>query len=249
MPYSPPNDAALDVLAFSPHPDDAELYCGGTLLALKRAGFRTGIADVTGGELGTLGSPETRLAGSEAASAVLSLDARVRLGIPDCDTGNTRVNRLAVIRALRALRPTTILVPPADERHPDHGRTSVLVHEAAFESGLEKIVTEVDGVPQAPHRPLRMYAYAMTWDMQVPPLLVDVSDFFERKMEAVRCYASQFPVAGQENAARTSISSPAFIEALIARARYLGFLIGVRYAEGFFPLQPFAVPAEMLCTP
>ncbi len=236
---------SLDIIAISPHPDDAELYCSGALLMMKRAGRRIGIVDLTRGELSTRGAPELRSKESAAASAVLGLDARVNVGIPDGDISNTFENRLALIRTIRALRPGTLLIPPRADRHPDHEHASALARDAAFAAGLEKVRTEIEGVPQRPHRPARIFAYMMTWDFQ-PPIIVDVSGAQERKMAAIRCYASQFHTGVDTEGPDTYISTPDFIEALVARSRRLGFLIGARYGEGYEPMQPLGLPVEMM---
>lgn len=228
----------LDILAFSPHPDDAELYCSGTLLMLRRAGHRIGIADLTRGELSTRGTLETRAAETAAASRVLGLDARVNLDIPDGDIANTMENRLRVIRVLRALRPRTVLLPPAEDRHPDHRHASTLVRDACFAAGLSRIKTEVDGHAQDAHRPTLLFTYQMTWDTAAE-LLVDISPVFEQKLEAIRCYATQFHSDSSHEGPKTFISTPDFLEAIIARSRRLGFLIGAVHAEGLSPLQPF----------
>lgn len=238
----------IDILAFAPHPDDAELYCAGTLLSLKKRGYRTGIVDVTRGELSTRGTTESRAAETHAASKVLNLDVRDQLGISDGHIENTIGNRLLVIEAIRRLRPSTVLLPSPKDRHPDHGNTSTLVREAVFQSGLAKIASASDGKSQEPHRPTKAFYYMMTDDF-IPSIIVDISDAFEDKMQAIRCYETQFQGAGGPGGeAQTYISTPAFMESLIARSKRLGFLIGTRYGEGFEPVQAFGVSADVLLT-
>lgn len=233
-----------DVLIFAPHPDDAELYCGGTILSLAASGFPIGVIDVTRGELSTRGTPRTRAAETRAATRMLGLTVRDNLGIPDGAVENTDANRRAVIRAIRRHRPATILLPYPVDRHPDHGNTSALVREASFQSGLARIATTDRGAAQKPFRPSKLFYYMMTDDFR-PSLIVDISAFFDRKMEAIRCYASQFEASGGP---RTYISTPDFMEALIARSRRLGFLIGATHGEGFEPVQAFGIEAATLVT-
>jgi N-acetylglucosamine malate deacetylase 1 len=239
---------ALDLLVFSPHPDDAELYCGGTILSLRAAGRTVGVIDVTRGELSTRGTPRTRAAETRAASAVLGLTIRENLAIADGNIENSPANRLKVIRAIRRHRPGTVLLPSPVDRHPDHGNASTLVREAAFQSGLAKIVSTDGRKPQTAFRPARMFHYMMTDDFQ-PSLIVDISASFERKMEAIRCYRSQFHVPDATGKGpQTYISSPDFMESLVARSRRLGFLIGAMFGEGFEPAQAFGVGATALVT-
>lgn len=236
----------VDILAFSPHPDDAELYCAGTLLACARMGRRIGIADLTRGELSTRGTLASRARETAAATRALGLDARVNLGIADGNIANTPANRLTVIRVIRALRPSTILLPYPVDRHPDHGNASALVREALFQSGLAKVRTARGGKAQQPHRPAKAFYYMLAHDF-VPQFVVDVSAGQDRKLEAIRCYATQFHTGTKAGAGpQTYVSSPDFLEALVARSRRLGFLAGARYGEGFEALQPLGVDASVL---
>lgn len=233
-----------DVLVFSPHPDDAELYCGGTILSLAASGLSVGVIDVSRGELSTRGTTKTRAAETRAATRALGLTVRANLGIPDGSVENNEANRRAVIRAIRRHRPSTILLPYPVDRHPDHGNTSVLVREAAFQSGLARLATKDRGAAQEAFRPSKLFHYMMTNDFR-PSLIVDISDFFDRKVDAIRCYASQFEAS---DGPRTYISTPDFMEALIARSRRLGFLIGATHGEGFEPAQAFGIEAATLVT-
>jgi bacillithiol biosynthesis deacetylase BshB1 len=237
--------APIDILAFSPHPDDAELYCAGTLLACKRAGQRIGIVDLTRGELSTRGTLASRARESAAASRILGLDARVNLGLPDGDIANSKENRLAVTRTLRALRPAAVLLPYPVDRHPDHVNASTLVREALFQSGLAKVRTRDGSTTQAPHRPARAFYYMLTHDF-TPQFVIDISAEFDTKMEAVRCYATQFHTGAAQEGAQTYVSTPDFMESLIARSRRLGFHIGARYGEGFESLGVLGIPVSGL---
>lgn len=230
-------DDALDILAFAPHPDDAELHCGGTLLLFKQDGRRTGVIDMTRGELSTRGTPATRAAETADATRLLGLDVRDNLGFPDGDIGNTAENRRAVVRAIRRWRPTIVLLPWPRDRHPDHEHTSVLVREALFAAGLPRVETQtVEGIAQEAYRPARAYYYMLTEDFP-PAFIVDISAVFEQKLTAVRAYRSQFHVGGPIEGPQTYISTPEFMQSLIGRSQRLGFHIGARYGEGFAGLQ------------
>lgn len=238
----------IHAIAFSPHPDDAELYCSGTLIMLARAGYRTGIVDLTRGELSTRGDLETRARETVAATRELGLSARTNLGIPDGGIENTVEHRLRIVRIVRAWRPSVVFIPYPVDRHPDHGNTATVVREAVFAAGLEKIATELDGKPQRPHRPAKIWQYMLSHDFH-PTIIVDVSAAQETKDAAIRCYASQFWTGGDEaDAPATYISSRAFLESLHGRSRRLGFLIGVEHGEGFEPLQALGLSAESLLT-
>ena len=237
-----------DALVFSPHPDDAELYCGGTILSLLASGHTVGVVDVTRGELSTRGTLRTRAAETRNASRALGLSVRENLAIADGNVENSPANRLRVIRVLRRYRPVTVLLPYPADRHPDHGNTSMLVREAAFQSGLAKVASVDRGKAQGAFRPPRLFYYMMTDDFQ-PTLIVDISAVFERKMEAIRCYRSQFHTeAGTTKGPDTYISTPDFMDSLAARSRRLGFLIAAQYGEGFVPVQAFGIDASALIT-
>lgn len=240
------NVPALDILAFAPHPDDAELYCGGTLLLLKRAGHRTGIVDLTHGELSTRGDPATRARETAEATRILQLDHRGSLGIPDGDIANTAENRLAIVREIRLLRPRAVLLPYPRDRHPDHEHASVLVREALFVAGLRRIeTTEADGTPQEAYRPALAYYYMLAHDFE-PSFVVDVSAVQEEKLAAIHAYGTQFSVQDPGDQPATYVSRPAFLESLIGRSRRLGFHIDAEYGEGFIPLQMSGMDPELL---
>jgi N-acetylglucosamine malate deacetylase 1 len=231
----------IEALAFAPHPDDAELGCAGTLLRLKHAGMTTAVVDLSEGELSTRGTPETRKKETEAASFLLDLDARINLKIPDGNLVNTPEHRLRIISVLRELRPRIVFLPFPRDRHPDHEHASSLIKDAAFYSGLEKIRTDPYGETQPAHRPERLYYYILSTDFE-PSFIVDISDTFEKKLEAIRAYQTQFfvNVTGAPYP-ETYISGSGYMEAFIARARRLGFSIGKKYGEGFVPLQALEV--------
>lgn len=241
-----PVPAPLDLLVFSPHPDDAELYCGGTLLLHKGEGRRTGVIDLTRGELSTRGDLETRAAETAEATRLLGLDCRENLGLPDGNIANTPESRLAVIRAVRHWRPAVVLLPWHRDRHPDHEHASVLVREALFAAGLRRIeTTGEDGAPQEAYRPARSYYYMLTEDF-TPAFTVDISAVFDAKLAAIRAYRSQFHTGATSDGPQTYISSPDFLESLIGRSRRLGFHIGATHGEGFIPLHMMKIEAEMM---
>ncbi|MCZ7558416.1 MAG: bacillithiol biosynthesis deacetylase BshB1 [Bacteroidia bacterium] len=236
----------VDVLAFSPHPDDAELYCSGTLLLLKDKGFRTAIADLTLGELSTRGTLESRAAETAEATRLLQLDARVNLRLPDGAIANTEEQRIEIIRVLRTLRPRTVFLPYPEDRHPDHVHASALVKDALFLSGLVKLRTQdVEGNEQTAWRPPAAYYYMLTRDFE-PTIIVDVSAAQERKLAAIRAYATQFFTGAGDDGTQTYISTPEFLHGLLGRSQRLGFLVGGQYGEGFLPLQPRRFEAEWL---
>jgi bacillithiol biosynthesis deacetylase BshB1 len=224
----------LDILAIGVHPDDVELGCSGTLINERRSGKVTGIIDLTQGELGTRGTVETRY--EEAASAAESMGVAVRenLMMRDGFFKNDEEHQLLLIRKIRQYQPEIILANVLDDRHPDHGRAGHLIADAAFLAGLVKIETLDDlGVPQPKWRPKYVLHYIQDWYHE-PQLLIDISDSFEQRMNAIKAYDTQFFTgdAGLEGP-QTYISTPDFLESVIARARMLGKRIGVRYAEGF----------------
>ncbi len=232
--------ATLDVLAVGTHPDDLELVCGGTMILLANRGHRVGAVDLTRGELGTRGSGEIRAKETQAANRFLKVAARENLGIPDGDIENTLENRLRVIRVLRKYRPRLLLVPYWEERHYDHVRASLLVSEAAFQSGLPKIDTG-----QESFRPYRILFYAGRISFR-PSFVVDITETFEAKMQAIRSYRSQFhdPDETRESKesetkeSETMISTPYALEVIETMGHYYGAMIGARYGEPFVLREP-----------
>lgn len=224
----------LDILAIGVHPDDVELGCSGTLINEKRNGKTTGVIDLTEGELGTRGTVETRYAEAAAAARIMGLSVRENLRMRDGFFRNDEVHQLQLIAAIRKYRPEIVIGNILDDRHPDHGRAGHLIADACFLSGLQKIVTlDEAGAPQEKWRPKFILHYMQDWYHE-PDLLVDISDSFEQRMASVKAYSTQFhtqePVADEP---QTYISTPDFLDSIIARARMLGKRIGVKYAEGF----------------
>jgi bacillithiol biosynthesis deacetylase BshB1 len=222
----------LDVVFFAAHPDDAELSCGGTIIKFVNSGKKVGIIDLTGGELGTRGTVEIRKREAKSASNVLKISFRDNLGIKDGNIENSSVNRAKIISAIRKYKPRIIFLPYKSDRHPDHQNANLLIKESAFYSGLPKIRTILNGTGQQPHRPHRNIYFMQTYTFE-PSFIVDITNEFDTKMKAVRCYASQFYDPSSKEP-KTFISDKKFIEYLEARAAFYGFMAGVKYGEPFF---------------
>ena len=221
----------VDILAFAAHPDDVELSCSGTLLKEIYSGKKVAIVDLTEGELGSRGSVETRYREAELSASILGLSARENLNIGDGTFENNHQNRLKIIAAIRKYQPDLVLANAPKDRHPDHGRASSLVSEAFFYAGLRRIETFENGVCQKEWRPNLLLHYIQDQYLE-PDFVVDVSDFWEKRMESVKAYKTQFydPESKEPN---TPISSAEFLDFLEARGASFGRPIGVKYAEGF----------------
>jgi bacillithiol biosynthesis deacetylase BshB1 len=230
----------LDVLAIVAHPDDAELSMGGTLIKLAQQGKQVGVADLTRGELGSRGTPELRAQEAAAASQVMSLAMRHNLGLADGFFEVDMPSLLSVIQLLRTYRPTVVLTNAPEDRHPDHGRACGLVKRACFLSGLLRIETNgADGQPQACWRPAQLF-HAIQDNWLMPSFVVDITDTYEQKMAAIRCYASQFwqPDGQSVDGPQTPISTQEFWDSLQGRAKEMGHFIRTQYAEGFIADGP-----------
>jgi bacillithiol biosynthesis deacetylase BshB1 len=234
----------LDLLAFGAHPDDVELGCGGTLIKMASKGYLTGIVDLTAGELGTRGDSKIRQQEAESASKVLQLSVRENLGMKDGFFDLSDENRLAVVRMIRKYRPEIVICNAVTDRHPDHGRASVLVSESCFLSGLRKITLEHNGEVLEPWRPYAVYHYIQDRYLK-PDIIVDISAFMDKKMEAILTFSSQFYKAGS-NEPETPLSSPHFLEFLKARSIEYGRLIGSEFGEGFLTERPAGIDDLML---
>lgn len=215
----------LDLLAIAAHPDDVEQTCGGTLIRAAEAGYRTGILDLTAGDMGTRGNPELRIAESEAAARCLLLKWRGNLRMPDARLENSLPARLTLAMKIRELRPRVVILPYWEGRHPDHYRAAELGYEACFFAGLRKIDETTE-----PHRPFKVI-YSSIYARVEPSFVVDISAQFERRMQALLSYRSQY---GEAEAGKDLFPGEEEIrERLAAVARYYGNLIGVRYGEPF----------------
>ena len=221
----------VDVLAISAHADDVELTCGGTLVVLKNRGYRFGIVDLTRGEMGTRGSAEIRSSEARRAAEILGADFRETLDFGDGALRRGRDEELALIDVIRRHRPRLILTPYPEDRHPDHARAGRLVTDAAFYAGLRKLET---GNPA--HRP-QQTVYFSTFDTRRPDFVVDVTPVIETRRAAMRAFESQFHNP-ESKEPTTVLSQRGFLEAVEARAREYGIMIGVEFAEGFHARVP-----------
>jgi len=223
----------LDLLFIVAHPDDVELGAAGTILKHKKAGKKVGIIDLTRGELGTRGTVETRKQEAADASHILDLDVRENLGIRDGFFKNDEAHQLKVIAAIRKYQPEIVVTNAYEDRHPDHARACELVNDACFLSGLSKIETSEDSVKHKAWRP-RLLLHLIQDTYIKPDIVIDISEFMEQKLAAIRAYKTQFFVAGVElDDAPTYISNPAFMDLVIGRTREYGRSIQVDHAEGF----------------
>ena len=219
-----PAPPALDVLAIAAHPDDVEQTCGGTLIRMAETGYRTGVLDLTAGDMGTRGSPEIRLREADAAARHLMLAWRGNLRMPDARLENTLAVRLTVAAEIRRLRPRVVILPYWEARHPDHYRAGEIAYEASFLAGLRKLDPSTE-----PHRPFKVI-YSSLYANVTPSFVVDISAQFERRMAALLSYESQY---GSGERSDVFPSREEIRERLAAIARFYGNLIGVRYGEPF----------------
>jgi bacillithiol biosynthesis deacetylase BshB1 len=236
----------LDVLAVFSHPDDAELSVSGTLLKLKSQGYHTGVLDMTRGEMGTRGTPEMREEEATEAARILKLDVRVNLGQPDGHVWPSEAARAAVVRVLRAHAPKVVLTTHWDDPHPDHANTCRIVREAARLATMARYDEEEQ--QEAIRMPALMHSIISRH--VVPSFIVDVSEFVEEKMAAIRAHASQFYRAESKEPV-TRISDPGFLDQIEYRMRYFGSLIGVAAGEPFYVREALNVddPVALLTRP
>jgi bacillithiol biosynthesis deacetylase BshB1 len=222
---------AVDAMFFAAHADDIELACGGTIAKMVRDGRRAGIVDLTRGEMGTRGDPDTRLRESKAAAKILGATFREQFDFGDGGLRTGRDEEMQIIGIVRRWRPSIVFAPWPDERHPDHSRAGRLVAEASFYAGLRKIETKLPA-----HRPQAVVYYLQNY---LPPLsfVMDVSESWETKMKAVGCYKSQF-FDRKSMEPRTFIAEEKFLEMIEARGKHFGALIGARYGEAYVTKQP-----------
>ena len=215
----------LDVLALAAHPDDVEQTCGGTLLKMAEMGYRTGVLDLTAGDMGTRGTPELRIEESKRAADHLLLSWRQNLRLPDARLENNISVRMTLAGVIRRVRPRVVILPYWTGRHPDHYRASEMGYEACFLSGLKKLEEDTP-----PHRPAKIL-YSSLYANVTPSFVVDITRQFERRMMSLFSYASQY---GDSEAASDLFPSHAEVEErLSAVARFYGNLIGVKYGEPF----------------
>jgi bacillithiol biosynthesis deacetylase BshB1 len=239
-------ETQLDILAVFAHPDDAELTMAGTLLKLKALGYRTGVLDMTRGEMGTRGTPEIRAKEALEAARVLGLDARLNLEQPDAHITLDEETRRAMVRVFRTRAPKVLFTSHWDDPHPDHAATSRIVREAARLATM----CRYDGETGLPAIEMPAIAHAVYSRLVVPSFIVDVSEFAEGRMKAVRAYASQFYSAASIEPA-TRISEPGFLRQVEDRMRYFGSMIGVEAGEAFYVREALNVedPFALLTRP
>ncbi len=226
---------SLDILAIAAHRDDVELTCGGTLIKAAARGQRTAIVDLTRGEMGTRGSAQLRAQEASQAAEILGVAARENAGLPDAGIENTPETRRQIASLIRKFRPRVVIAPAPRGRHPDHRVAAELIRDACFLAGLAKIDPAT-----APHRPTKVI-HCLTYrqDFEKPTFVVDISAEFERKMQAVRCYASQFDGATQ--AGEVYPTGEPLYDVIRHHASHYGSLIRTQYGEPFFTYETMRV--------
>src|ERR1700730_100085 len=217
----------LDLLAIAAHPDDVELICGGTLIKAAQQGHATGALDLTAGEMGTRGTPETRAKESARASKILGLKWRGILGVPDSDVQPTRESKLKLAGLIRQLRPRTVILPYREARHPDHYHASTLGYEGCFLAGLKRLP-----IPGEPHRPFKIL-YATSFENVRPTFVVGISAQYERGHRSILAYQSQFRPAKSERKHRVYLAIDELEQQMNQLSRHFGLMIGVKYGEPF----------------
>lgn len=223
----------LDILAFGVHPDDVELSCAGTLMVEINNGKKVGVIDLTRGELGTRGTAETRKEEAAIAAKIMGVHVRENMGMRDGFFQNDEAHQLQIIQKIRQYQPEIVICNAMVDRHPDHGRSSKLVSDASFLSGLRKIETTFGGEAQQAWRPKYVFHYIQDRYAE-PDFIFDITSVFDRKVESIKAYGTQFhnPNPGIDEP-QTYISTPAYFDTLISRHRMFGKRIGVEYGEGF----------------
>lgn len=215
----------LDILAIAAHPDDVEQTCGGTLIRMAEQGYRTGVLDLTAGDMGSRGTPEIRMKEAHAAANAMGLAWRGNLRLPDARLENTVTVRMTLAVEIRNLRPRVVILPYWQARHPDHYRAAEIGFEGCFLAGLRRLDEETE-----PHRPHKIL-YSSLYANVTPSFVVDISSQFERRMSALFCYESQY--GASEQASDLFPDQQEIRERLGAIARFYGNLIGVKYGEPF----------------
>lgn len=230
----------LDLLAIAAHPDDVELTCGGTLLKSRRQGYRTGILDLTAGEMGTRGTPELRAKEAARAAKILKVSWRGNLCVPDSDVQPSRQHKLALAKVIRQLRPHTVIIPYWDARHPDHYNASTLAYEGCFLAGLKAVPLEFE-----PFRPYKILYSTLFADIR-PTFVVDITPFFKQRRNAILCYSSQFRPRAARRKSKVFIPLDTLEDDMNLLARHFGNQIGVKYGEPF--LQKELVQVDDILT-
>src|SRR5436309_8102192 len=217
----------LDLLAIAAHPDDVELTCGGTLLKMAQRGYKTGILDLTAGEMGTRGTPETRAREAERAAKLLSVKWRGILGVPDSDVQPSRQHKLRLATMIRELRPKTVILPYWEARHPDHYHASTLGYEACFLAGLKQLPIEGEA-----YRPFKIL-YSISYADARTTFVVDITAQYAQRRKAILAFASQFRPLKSEIDGKVNVALDRLEMEMNQLARHYGQMIGVNYGEPF----------------
>lgn len=221
----------VDILAIAAHRDDVELTCSGTLIKAKKQGRTTAVIDLTAGEMGTMGDAKSRAAEAEASAKVMGLSARENLGLPDAGIVNDPATRERLARAIRKFKPRVVIAPARQGRHPDHIAAAQLIRDASFIAGLAKVAPDV---PK--HRPFKiLHCISFRQDFEKPTFVVDISDEFEQKMQAIKCFATQFDGAAQ--AGEVYPSGDSLYDAIRQQSAAYGALIRCRFGEPYFTTE------------
>jgi len=227
----------LDVLIFAAHPDDAELNIGGTICSLTSQGKKVGVIDLTRGEMGTRGTEKSRQKEADKATSIMNLSYRSNLDLGDSILENSKENQRKIIAEVRKTKPTICITGAPHDRHPDHGKSTQLVLDSLFYAGLLKIETDT----LEPWRPKHILQYMQDRPFE-PDFVFNISDFWDKKKEAMLAFNTQFNVSDAGNEPETYISSPTYFKQLEARARYFGHLAGFEFGE---PLKYYNGPAPL----
>ena len=222
----------LDVIVFAAHPDDAELSIGGTIAKFSSLKLKTGIIDLTRGEMSSRGNIKLRQKEADKAGEILGIAYRENLGISDGNIEINKKNLEKIINVIRRLTPKIVFAPYFNDRHPDHIQASKLIKDAMFKTGLTKFKTKFNGKNQSAYRPKKLFYYMQTYSF-TPSFIIDITETFNQKFKAIKAYSSQFYDPNHKGP-ETFISRPEFINYLEARARYYGFEISKKYGEPFF---------------
>ena len=225
----------LDILAIAAHPDDVELTCGGTLLKMANKGYRTGILDLTAGEMGTRGTPETRAKEAALAAKILKVSWRGTLGVPDSDVQASRQHKMRLAQLIRDMRPRTVILPYWQARHPDHYHASLLGYEGCFLAGLKQLPLTGE-----PHRPFKIL-YATSFEGMPPTFIVDITKEYAQRRKAILAYGSQFRPAKSERKQRVFLAIDELDHRMDLLGRHHGQLINVKYGEPFHQKEPMEV--------
>ena len=226
---------SVDLLVFGPHPDDIEIGLGGTVARHTALGFRVGLCDLTAGEMGTRGTPETRAKEATTAAKILKVKYRGTLGVPDSDVQPSRQHKLRLAAAIRELRPRTVIIPYWEARHPDHYHASTLGYEGCFLAGLKQL--PIEGEPFRPHKIL----YATAFTGVRPAFVVDITAQFNQRHKAIRAFSSQFGPRSASKKTNVFLAIDRLEDEMNQLARHYGEMIGVRYGEPFLQKEMMKV--------